>query len=190
MSRQIILFTSQGCIPCRTIKENLPDLMRQYGVDFIVHKIDYRTEEAKAVTSDFKYSIGVPQGFAMFTPGLVIREIPSGNILASTDGGNANLDWIVLELEKNPNPFDFLDNPLPSTIAIPGMFSSFGSNPVDSELLESFGLYSEKSKNGFLGIFTGNDPASLGIRLLVMGIFIIGIYLLIRLLLRNKMRYS
>jgi len=177
MARQIILFTSQGCGPCRIIKDRLPEFQDEYGVDTLIHNIDSRTEEGKRKTSDFKYSIGVSQGFAMFTPGVVIREIPSGRIVASADGGKAKVSWIVKQLESNPNDFNFLQNDIPSTISAPTMFSDVDMGTlISGDILNQMGLLSDDAKDGFLNIFKGKKRVSILLQIITFSVFMIAIY--------------
>ena len=177
MSKQIILFTSQGCGPCKLIKERLPEFQNQYGVDTLVHNIDSRTEEGKRKTSDFKYSIGVSQGFAMFTPGVVIREIPSGRILASADGGKAKISWIISQLEANPDNFNFLQNDIPDTVSAPSMFSDMGMGTLLSDdVLNQLGLLSENAKGNLQDVFKGKRQISVWLQLITFSVFMIALY--------------
>lgn len=182
MSKQVILFTSQGCGPCKTIEKEFPNLRKQYGVDTIIHEIDWRSEEGKNKTADFKNELGLPQSFATpFTPGLVVREIPSGAIIGSADGGNANMNWLIFTLESNPNQFDLMSGLIPDSIASSSLFSSFGSTQVSDGILLNIGANGESSKNQFSDIFDMNNPASVFLIITTLLIFFIAIYQLYKL---------
>lgn len=180
MSKQVILFTSEGCGPCKVIKESFPDLERQYKVDTLVHEIDWRKDELKEKTAQFKSDLGLPQSFAMLTPGLVVREIPSGRIIASADGSpgssNANMDWLILTLEQNPNPFDFLPNVIPDSIAIPDLFTGFGSVLVDDDILMTLGMDNIESKSEFSNIFDVNNPVPYFVAFITIIVFLVTAY--------------